>query len=147
MSLHHYRFRNSWFVATSAERVFTALTELGDYPLWWPHVREVNQVDDNTAEVVCRAVLPYALVLRMVRVEQDESLGRLGVRLSGDLEGSLRGLVQPRAGGTRVEITQQVVANKKLLRRLTPVARPAFLVNHALMMRRGQRGLRAHLTG
>jgi hypothetical protein len=30
---------------------------------------------------------------------------------------------------------------------LLPIARPAFRANHALMMRRGERGLRTYLAG
>ena len=40
-----------------------------------------------------------------------------------------------------------MVANKALLRRLAPIARPAFRANHALMMRHGERGLRTYLAG
>jgi len=52
---------------------------------------------------------------------------------------------QPRLA--RLEISLQVVVNKRLLRRLAPVARPLFRANHAAMMRRGHRGLRAYLAG
>jgi hypothetical protein len=103
------------------------------------------EVDDETAELVCRAMLPYRLILRMHRREQDARAGRLRVDLSGDLEGSVAGLVTGTGGGTRLEISQEVVARKPLLRRLDPVARPAFRANHALMMRRGRRGLRIRL--
>jgi hypothetical protein len=82
----------------------------------------------------------------MHRTEQDEPAGRLRVELTGDLEGSLAGLVVPGTAATRLEITQEVVARKPLLQRLDRLARPVFRANHALMMRRGQRGLRVHLA-
>jgi uncharacterized protein YndB with AHSA1/START domain len=141
-----YRFRDTWSLRAPAAAVFDAVTDLARYPAWWPDVRSVSKVDDDTAELVCRASLPYRLVLRMRRAVQDEPTGRLRVELSGDLEGSLAGLVVPQGSGTRLEITQEVVACKAMLRRLDRLARLVFRANHALMMRRGQRGLRAHLA-
>jgi uncharacterized protein YndB with AHSA1/START domain len=139
-----YRFQDIWFIAAPAPSVFDAVVDLARYPQWWPDVRSVHRIDDDTAELVCRATLPYELVLRMRRAEQDAPAGRLRVHLSGDLEGSLAALVVGHPSGTRLDITQHVVATKPLLRRL-PIARPLFRVNHALMMRRGQRGLRRFL--
>jgi len=145
MGLHQYRFRTLWHLAAPAEEVFREVTDVTGYPRWWPDVRSVLRIDDDTAELVCQALLPYRIVVRMRRVEQDPAAGRLHVRLTGDLDGSLRGVVREAGGGTRLEITQDVVARKRLLRWAAPVARPAFRLNHAVMMMRGQRGLRAHL--
>ncbi|MBO0839794.1 MAG: polyketide cyclase [Sciscionella sp.] len=144
--VHEYRFRNLWWLAASADRVFDALVDLEAYPLWWPHIREVSKVDDDTAELVCRSVLPFELVVRMTRAEQDQRAGRVRVNLSGDLEGWLGGVITRDARGTRLEIVQHVVAHKKLLRRLAFVARPVWLANHELMMRGGRRGLHRYLS-
>ncbi|WP_110339764.1 SRPBCC family protein [Prauserella flavalba] len=145
MPLTRYRFRTDWTIRAPAPTVFATLVDLGSYPAWWPDVRSVTRVDDDTAELVCRASLPFALRLRLTRVEEDERAGRLGVALAGDLEGSLTGLVRADGGGTRLEIAQHVVVHKTLLRTLSPFAHPVFRVNHAAMMRRGLRGLRARL--
>jgi hypothetical protein len=142
-----YRFRNTWLLAAAPSVVFGAVVDLATYPDWWSDVRSVTQIDDDTAELICQAALPYKLVLRMHRTEHNERAGRLRVELSGDLEGFLAGLVLASGGGTRLEITQEVVARKPLLRQLDTVARPLFRANHALMMRRGRRGLRTHLEG
>ena len=48
--------------------------------------------------------------------------------------------------GTRARYEQEVDVGKPLLRRLAVPCRPAFRLNHALMMRSGQRGLRAYLA-
>jgi len=141
-----YRFRDTWLLAAAPKLVFDTVVDLEKYPVWWSDVRSVSQVDGDTAELICRAALPYRLVLRMHRVEQDERAGRLRVKLTGDLEGFLAGLVLGSGEETRLEITQEVVARKPLLRRLDPLARPLFRANHALMMRRGRRGLRTHLA-
>ncbi|HKS43828.1 MAG TPA: SRPBCC family protein [Amycolatopsis sp.] len=145
MPLHTYRFRDTWLIAAPARLVFDAVVDLAGYPRWWPDVRSVKRVDDDTAELVCRATLPYRLVVRMRRAEQNVPAGRLRVQLAGDLEGSLAALVTGGAEGTWLHITQHVLVTKPLLRRLSPVARPLFRANHALMMRRGHRGLRCLL--
>lgn len=145
MSLHEYRFRNVWSVTAAGHRVFDALVDLLSWPLWWPDVRDVRRIDDDTAELTCRALLPYALNFRVHRAEQDHHAGRLRVDMTGDLEGYCIGVVGPRATGARLAIDQRVVVNKPLLRAFAPVARPLFQANHALMMRRGQRGLRRYL--
>ncbi|WP_344868432.1 SRPBCC family protein [Amycolatopsis ultiminotia] len=148
MAAAEYRFRSSWWLpAVPAARVFAAVVDLESYPRWWPDVRAVRQVDDDTAEVVCRSRLPYRLVIAMHREQQDQLAGRVRVRLSGDLDGILAGALHSVDGGTRLEITQHVRARKALLRRLDGVARPFFRVNHAWMMRRGHRGLAAYLVG
>lgn len=148
MSLNEYQFRDVWSVQVAAPAVFGALVDLANYPAWWPDVRSVRQVDEDTAELTCRALLPYALTFRLHRAEQDERAGRLRVRISGDLEGYCQGIVAAdRPDAARLEISQKVVVHKRLLRALAPVARPLFRANHAAMMRRGQRGLRGYLVG
>jgi uncharacterized protein YndB with AHSA1/START domain len=144
--LQEYRFADIWWLRAPTARVFAALTDLAAYPEWWSDVRAVRKIDEDTAEVVCRAALPYALTIRMRRAEQDEHAGRVGVHLSGDLEGVLVGTLAAHNGGTRLEISQEVVAHKRLLRALAPLARPLFLANHTIMMRRGHRGLSTHLA-
>ena len=147
MSLNEYRFRNVWALEVAPARLFDALVDLASYPRWWPDVRSARRVDDDTAEFTCRAVLPYALVFRLHRAEQDVGAGLLRVDMSGDLEGYVEGRVAAHEPSVaRLDISQQVVVNKKLLRWLAPVARPLFRANHAAMMRRGHRGLRSYLT-
>lgn len=147
MSLNHYSFSDVWSVRAATGRVFDALVDLANYPAWWPDIRTVTRVDDDTAEVTCRGLLPYALTFRLHRAEQDEDAGRMRVAMSGDLEGYVEGYVaEHRAAGALLAISQRVVVNKPLLRAFAPVARPLFRANHTVMMRRGQRGIRAYLS-
>jgi hypothetical protein len=148
VSLNDYRFRNLWAVRATASRVFDALVDLANYPAWWPDIRDVTRVDDDTAEVTCRSVLPYVLTFRLHRAEENSSAGRMRVDMTGDLEGYVQGVVaQHRTRGALLAISQRVIVNKPLLRALAPVARPMFRANHALMMWRGQRGFRTYVGG
>jgi hypothetical protein len=144
--MHDYWFRSEWSLRAATGRVFDALVDLSSWPRWWPDVRTVREIDDETAEMTCRATLPYALTFRLRRAVQDERSGRLRVDMTGDLEGYTEGLVVRQDAGARLAIDQRVVVTKPLLRVFAPVARPLFKVNHALMMRRGQLGLRAYLA-
>ncbi|HVV12402.1 SRPBCC family protein [Amycolatopsis sp.] len=146
MRLNSYLFRDDWFLAAPAKAVFAAVVDVAAYPQWWSDVRSVRKIDDDTAEMICQATLPYRLVVRMRRHEENEHAGRMAVHLDGDLRGSLSAQVLGHARGTTLLIHQDVEATKPLLRRLAPVARPVFRLNHALMMRRGLAGLRARLA-
>jgi hypothetical protein len=148
VSLNDYRFRSLWSVRATTVRVFDALVDLANYPAWWPDIRSVRQVDDDTAEVVCRSTLPYVLNFRLHRAEEDSARGLMRVDMTGDLEGYVQAVVAShRTSGALLDISQRVIVTKPLLRAFAPVARPLFRANHALMMRRGQRGFRAYLTG
>ena len=146
VSLNEYRFRDVWSVAAQTALVFGALVDLLSWPRWWPDVRAARRIDDDTAEITCRAVLPYVLTIRLHRAEQDQATGRLRVDMTGDLDGYCEGVVHERAGGCALAIDQRVAMTKPLLRRFAPVARPLFSANHAVMMWRGERGLRGYLT-
>ena len=112
-------------------------------------VRLVERCGLSYVHVFPYSVRPGTPAARMPQVPGAvirQRAGRLRVKLSGDLEGFLAGLVLGSGEETRLEITQEVVARKPLLRRLDPFARPLFRANHAMMMRRGRRGLRTHLA-
>ncbi|EHR51714.1 Polyketide cyclase / dehydrase and lipid transport [Saccharomonospora marina XMU15] len=153
MSVTSYVFRATWTISASPDAVFAAVVDVASYPRWWPDVRSVRPCDDSggtggdtdTALLICRSTLPLPITVRMRRVEQNRPEGRVAVALTGDLEGVLTGLVVA-DNGTRLEITQRVVARTTVLRSLSLVARPLLRVNHAMMMRRGLRGLRAHVA-
>jgi hypothetical protein len=146
VTLNDYRFRSVWSVGAGTARVFDALVDLMSWPLWWPDVRSVCRIDEDTAEMTCRATLPYTLGFRLRRTVQDETSGRLRVEMTGDLVGHTEGVVTRAGAGSLLAIDQRVMATKPLLRAFAPVARPLFVANHSLMMRRGRRGLRAYLA-
>lgn len=139
-----YRFRSVWHLGLGCDAVFDVLADLGGYPRWWPHVRSVEQYDDESAALVVRSALPYSLRLHASRVREDRARGVLEARLGGDLEGWSRWTLRPAGVGCQAVFEEQVVARGRFLRRR--VGRPIFELNHAWMMRAGERGLRSWLS-
>ena len=143
---HRFRFRSVWQVAASPEETYAALCRLPEYPMWWPEVKEVQVVDRGGVRVRCRSVLPYDLYLVIHEPHVDPESGVLQARLAGDLEGYSRWTVTGTTGGSMLVFDEEVETTNPLLKRLSRFVRPALHANHALMMRHGEAGLRAHLA-
>lgn len=146
MDWYHYRFRSVWDLDAAPDVVFGVLERAGDYPDWWPQVREVIPVDERGGTARFRSVIPYDLLVRARERRNDPRARVLEMEMTGDLEGWARWTLSARGPGTRAVYEQEVDVNKPLLRRLAVAGRPFFLANHALMMRAGRRGLRKVLA-
>lgn len=146
MDRNHYRFRSVWELDAAPDVVFGVLERAGEYPDWWPQVREVTPVDERGGTARFRSVIPYDLHVRARESRNDPRARVLEIEMTGDLEGWARWTLSARDGGTRAVYEQEVDVNKPLLRRLAVAGRPFFLANHALMMRAGRRGLRKVLA-
>ena len=142
-----YKFQSTWNVGAPPDDVYRALEKLADYPLWWPEVKVVHPITDNSFEVVCKSSLPYELTFTTTQAVRDPAARVLEATLVGDLDGFSRWTIAAHPTGTTAVFDEEVVATKSLLRRLEPIARPAFKFNHAKMMRDGERGLRTYLAG
>jgi Polyketide cyclase / dehydrase and lipid transport len=142
-----YRFSSVWFVDSPPQETYDALKDIGSYPKWWPEVKEVYALDGGRAQMRARSLLPYDLRFVSSQSETDSTNLVLEMTMVGDLEGFARFHIEACDGGSRLVFEEEVTANKKLLRRLGRVARAAFIANHALMMRRGQAGLRVYMAG
>ncbi|MFG2913567.1 SRPBCC family protein [Kitasatospora sp. NPDC048298] len=147
MDPNHYRFRGVWRLAAPAPLVYAALEDVRGYPLWWPEIREVRPTGEDSGDVVVRALLPYRLVIGLAASRRDPVAGVLEVAMSGDLTGWSRFTVTADGSGSRVLFEEDTRPGKALLRRLALPLHPLFRANHAVMMRRGHRGLAAHLAG
>ncbi|MEV0114447.1 SRPBCC family protein [Streptomyces sp. NPDC050844] len=141
----HYRFRSVWNLPVPRTDVFAALERAEDYPEWWPQVRAVTPVDERSGTARFRSLLPYDLYVTAEERRHDPGAGILEIAMTGDLEGWARWTVTTVPGGTRALYDQEVVVRKPLMRRLAVPGRPVFLLNHALMMRAGERGLKGYL--
>ena len=141
MDWTHYRFRSLWHLPAPVADVYAALERAQDYPRWWPQVREVIPLDDDSGVVRIRATLPYTLTFTARAVRRDPAAGVLEISLTGDLDGWARWTLAAGEGGTLAAYEQVVVTDKPLLRVLAVPGRPVFRLNHRLMMRAGRRGL------
>ena len=146
-ALHRYRFTTVWDLPAPPELVYRVLADPRTYPVWWPEIREVRQLDEHTGAMRFRSLLPYELHVTAHEVRQDPAAGVLEARLTGDLEGSTRWTVTTRGDGAAVAVfDEDVEVRKPLMRRLALPGRPAFRVNHALMMSSGMTGLTRYLA-
>ncbi len=157
-----YRFRSTWDLDAPPERVYAVLEQVEQYPQWWPQVRTSGHPDGQSdghpdepsdrqsGALRIRSVLPYEIRITAAELLRDPAAGVLEAALHGDIEGWARWTVRPHRGpggrGTRAVYEQEVELRRPLLRRLSLPARPAFRLNHALMMRAGQRALAARLA-
>ena len=103
-----------------------------------------RKIDDDTALVVCRSVLPYDLELVLTAVSREVDL--LEVQIEGPIRGYARyHLVETGPGVTSLHFEQEVRAESRLMVLASYVARPLLVWNHHRMMRGSEQGLRALL--
>ena len=140
-----FHFESTWEVAAPLTEVHAVLVDLERYPEWWPQVLAVGRVDDETARVLCRSVLPYTLDLVLGVVHRD--LDRLETTISGDLTGSASWRLSPVTGGTRLDYEQDVDVTGRLLAALARPLGPALRWNHGQMMAGCREGLRLRVSG
>lgn len=145
--MHEYRFRSVWKLGVPPDRVFDELADLSSYPEWWREVRGVDETGEHEWRVRVRSFLPYDLVFTTRATKRDGASGVIEASLAGDVDGFSRWTVEPDGDGTRAVFEEEVEARKSLLRRLAVAARPAFILNHGIMMRNGRRGLLHRLQG
>lgn len=141
-----YVFIDEWDVDAPREAVFLALADAGTYPEWWTPVYIAVETDGppqvgRVSEHKFKGQLPYHLKTRseIVGYEPPESFA---VEVEGDLTG--RGvwtLTELDHGGVHVHFDWRVIADRPLLRYLTPVLRPVFRWNHNWSIKRAIEGL------
>jgi hypothetical protein len=141
-----YRFDNQWQLRAPSQQVYVALAEVEDYQQWWPQIRQIQRIDDNSGRVRIRSLLPYPLDLVLARAVEDEARGILRVDIAGDLQGWCGWQLVARGQVTTARFSQEVHVMVPMLQRVPFAIRPLLRGNHAHMMRSGERGLRRYLT-
>ena len=141
-----YVFLDEWDVDAPVEEVFNALADASTYPEWWKPVY-IEVETDGPPEVGRRSEqhfkgrLPYTLrtTSEIVRCEPPRELE---VSVVGDLTGRGVWTLTPSPDGrVHIHFDWRVIADRPLLRYLTPVLRPVFRWNHNWSVKRAIEGL------
>ena len=138
-----FSFQERWWLPARPRAVRDVLVDLERYPEWWPQVVAVASLGPDDARVLCRSTLPYTLDLVMHAVSRE--LPSLEVSLAGHLRGWVRWRLAEEAGGTGLELHQQVSVHGPIAP-LAAVVRPLARWNHRRMMAGGLSGLRKRLA-
>jgi len=145
-----YAFVDEWDVAAPAAAVYEALADTRTYPDWWRPVYLAVSADGPPAIGTVshqhfKSRLPYHLRTRS-RITRLEP-GRV---IEADVDGDLRGhgvwTVIPTATGSHIRFEWSVRADRRLLRLLTPLMRPALRANHGWAIARAISGLEPYLA-
>jgi Polyketide cyclase / dehydrase and lipid transport len=140
-----YLFIDEWDVDAPQDAVFHALADAGTYPDWWRPVY-IDVESDGPPQIGCvtqqhfKGRLPYTLRTRseIVRYEPPNTFE---VDVVGDLTGKGVWHLTPRDGKVHIRFDWRVIADRPLLRYLTPVLRPVFRWNHNWSVKRAIEGL------
>jgi uncharacterized protein YndB with AHSA1/START domain len=129
-----YVFVDEWDVAAPPDAVFDALADARTYPLWWRPVYIGVEADGEpelgkVSRQHFKGRLPYHLRTES-RIVQLERPAVVGGEVRGDLRGRGTWTLTETAKGTHVRFDWRVHADRRLLRVLTPLLRPAFRWNH-----------------
>jgi len=148
-----YEFLSTWcFDDVSMAAAFELLREAVEYPRWWKGVRTAEVIRRGDAdglgdviEFCWRSRLPYSLrfQLELTRIEPPYLIEAAA---TGDLVGT--GTWRLYEGrGVAIVYDWRVSTMKRWMNLFEAVARPAFVWNHDVAMRRGARGLASTLQG
>jgi len=141
-----YVFVDEWDVAAPREAVFAAISDARSYPVWWKPVYIGVDADEGEPAVGkesrqhFKGRLPYHLHTRS-RITRLEHPHVIAAEVDGDLRGVGEWTLTETTTGTHVRFDWRVHADRRLLRILTPILRPAFRWNHAWAIARAQDGL------
>jgi uncharacterized protein YndB with AHSA1/START domain len=148
-----YEFVTTWQFGAPIEAVFEMLRDSERYPDWWKGVKRVETLETgnengvgDSSRFTWRSVLPYSLSfdLLVTRVERPFTIE---AQAMGELEGTGIWTLSEDGdgGGTTVVYVWRVHTTRPWMNMFGPLARPAFVWNHDIVMRQGARGLAAAL--
>jgi uncharacterized protein YndB with AHSA1/START domain len=142
---NEYVFIDEWDVDAPQEAVFNALVDARTYPEWWTPVY-IEVEADGPPEPGCvskqefKGRLPYHLNTTS-EVKRVDAPNQFEVEVVGDLTGKGVWTLTPRGGRVHVHFDWRVIADRPLLRILTPILRPVFRWNHNWSIQRAIEGL------
>jgi hypothetical protein len=155
-----YHFVTTWRIAATPDEISVVLGDAAALARWWPSVYlRVRVLEDGDATGLGKVVdlwtkgfLPYTLRWRFAVTESDPPHG-FRLEAVGDFVG--RGIWTLRsesgaadAGGPSTLVTYDwlVIAEKGILKTLSPIMKPIFAANHRWAMARGEASLRLEVA-
>ena len=142
--LAEYVFTDEWDVAAALEEVFDTLADGTTYPQWWKPVYIDVREQDGFTHQHFKGRLPYHLHTR-TKTTHSERPYTLQGETDGDLRGTGLWTLTPTGDGTHVRFDWRVQADRRLLRILSPVLRPALRWNHNWAIARAVDGLEPYV--
>ena len=145
---NEYHFKTVWRIPGSASEIAHVIADGTDIKRWWPSVYlkavELEEGDPSgvgkVVQLHTKGWLPYTLLwkFKVIEVEYER---RIVVEASGDFVGKGVWTFEQDGETAIVSYDWRILAEKPLLRRLSPVLRPLFAANHLWAMRVGERSL------
>ena len=142
-----YTYVSEWHIDAPPAAVWRALTEVEEWPRWWPYVRGVSTLrrGDPAGLGAVRRIrwssrLPYGFTID-VECTGVQHERRLRGRSRGALEGEGLWELWPEGDATRVRYTWRLDLNTRWMRLAAPVLSGVFRWNHEGVMRGGHDGL------
>jgi Polyketide cyclase / dehydrase and lipid transport len=157
---NEYHFVTTWRIAATPDEITAVLGDAEGLARWWPsvylEVRVLEAGDEQglgkVVDLWTKGFLPYTLRWRFKVTESDPPTG-FRLDAEGDFVGrgiwTLREEVgQGQPGGPLTSVTYDwlVIAEKGVLKRLSPIMKPIFAANHHWCMARGEQSLRLELA-
>lgn len=138
--------------------VWDALVDYRRWPDWWPSLQDVEETAEGDPDGIgqratsrWRGPIGYTVEFEIETIELKYPKCLKG-KATGDLSGSgawrigpVADLNQPGRVWTRIDFEWQVVATKKWMQILNPIARPVFVHGHDHVVKAGAEGLAEYL--
>jgi uncharacterized protein YndB with AHSA1/START domain len=141
-----YVFIDEWDVDAPQDAVFNALVDARTYPDWWKPVYIKVEADCEprpgcVSRQEFKGRLPYHLNTTS-EIKRMDAPNEFDVEVVGDLTGKgVWTLTLRDDGKVHIRFDWRVIADRPLLRILTPVLRPVFRWNHNWSIKRAIEGL------
>lgn len=141
-----FHFETVWRVNASPDAVWAVLSQVADWPAWWPGLAAADPVGENVApgsRAHIQVRSPIGLSLNFaIEAQTVEPPHRVSFAATGDLRGNGVWTLTAIGPITRIDSVWCVTTGRALIR----VLRPLSGVMHAAVMRAGERGLAGKLA-
>jgi uncharacterized protein YndB with AHSA1/START domain len=149
--VRRYEFLTTWVLEAPRSLVWSSIEDASAWPEWWHGVESCTELahgEDGGVgrryRVRWRSVVPYVLEFDF-EVDRVELPVTMSGRATGDLEGAGTWRLFEQNGVTAVTYDWRVVATRRWMRVVGPVARPVFEWNHDWVMHQGAIGIARRL--